>query len=129
MKKLEKIDNAKSQLNRDVFKQLRGRACRRRDKSISDKLHQVHTPWDKRKTPNSIHIPGTVLFDLTQDKKPMKKTEKEKWEIDMLVSIKVKEKESEEQYYSEEEWGDILFAKELAIRDAAEKNLNKKEEK
>jgi len=54
---------------------------------------------------------------------------KEKWEIDMLVSMKVKEKESKEQYYSEEEWGDILFAKELAIRDAAEKNLNKKEEK
>ena len=90
MKKLEKIDNAKSQLNRDVFKQLRGRACRRRDKSISDKLHQVHTPWHKRKTPNSVHIPGTVLFDLTQDKKPMKKTEKEKWEIDMLVSVTVK---------------------------------------
>jgi len=59
----------------------------------------------------------------------MKKKEKEKWEIDMLVSMKVKEKESEEQYYSEKEWGDILFAKELAIRDAAEKNLNKKEEK
>tara|TARA_A100001035_G_C27459115_1_gene353731 strand:- start:138 stop:314 length:177 start_codon:yes stop_codon:yes gene_type:complete len=58
----------------------------------------------------------------------MKKTEKEKWEIDMLVSMKVKEKESEEQY-SEEEWRDILFAKEMAIRDAAEKNLNKKEEK
>ena len=58
----------------------------------------------------------------------MKKTEKEKWEIEMLVSMKVKEKESEEQY-SEEEWGDILFAKEMAIRDAAEKNLNKKEEK
>ena len=77
MKKLEKIDNAKSQLNRDVFKQLRGRACRRRDKSISDKLHQVHTPWDKRKTPNSVHIPGTVLFDLEQDKKPMKKTRHE----------------------------------------------------
>lgn len=59
----------------------------------------------------------------------MKKTEKEKWEIDMLVSMKVKEKESEEQYYSEKEWGDILFAKELAIRDAAEKNLTKKEKK
>jgi len=59
----------------------------------------------------------------------MKKTEKEKWEIDMLVSMKVKEKESEEQYYSEEEWGDILFAKEMAIRDATEKNLTKKEKK
>ena len=59
----------------------------------------------------------------------MKKTEKEKWEIDMLVSVKVKEKESEEQYYSEEEWGDILFEKELAIRDAADKNLTKKEKK
>ena len=54
MKKLEKIDNAKSQLNRDVFKQLRGRACRRRDKSISDKLHQVHTPWYKRPVKESL---------------------------------------------------------------------------
>ena len=27
------------------------------------------------------------------------------------------EKEAEEQYYSDEEWGDILFAKEMAIRD------------
>ena len=34
------------------------------------------------------------------------------------------EKESEEQYYSEEEWGDILFEKEMAIRDIAEKTLD-----
>ena len=37
------------------------------------------------------------------------------------------EKESEEQYYSEEEWGDILFAKEMAIRDIAEKPLDNSE--
>ena len=35
------------------------------------------------------------------------------------------EKESEEQYYTDEEWGDILFAKEMAIRDFAEKKLDK----
>jgi len=37
------------------------------------------------------------------------------------------EKESEEQYYSDEEWGDILFEKEMAIRDIAEKTLDKPE--
>ena len=37
------------------------------------------------------------------------------------------EKEFEEQYYSEEEWGDILFAKEMAIRDIAEKTLDNSE--
>ena len=37
------------------------------------------------------------------------------------------EKESEEQYYSEEEWGDILFEKEMAIRDIAEKTLDNSE--
>ena len=49
----------------DEIKRNRGRACRRRDKSISNKLKQAHTPWHKRKIPNSVHIPGTVLFDLT----------------------------------------------------------------
>lgn len=37
------------------------------------------------------------------------------------------EKEKDEQYYTEEEWGDILFAKEMAIRDIAEKTLDKPE--
>tara|TARA_Y100000813_G_scaffold89215_1_gene63342 strand:- start:358 stop:483 length:126 start_codon:yes stop_codon:yes gene_type:complete len=38
------------------------------------------------------------------------------------------EKESEEEYYySDEEWGDILFAKEMAIRDIAEKTLDNSE--
>jgi len=37
------------------------------------------------------------------------------------------EKESKEQYYSEKEWGDILFEKEMAIRDIAEKKLDKDE--
>ena len=58
-------------LSRIEYRRTKGRACRRRDKFVSDKLHEVHTPWNKRKTPNFVHIPGTVLFDLTQDKKPM----------------------------------------------------------
>ena len=38
------------------------------------------------------------------------------------------EKESEEEYYySDEEWGDILFAIEMAIRDIAEKTLDNSE--
>lgn len=32
----------------DEIKRNRGRACRRRDKSISNKLKQAHTPWHKR---------------------------------------------------------------------------------
>ena len=37
------------------------------------------------------------------------------------------ENESEEQYYTDEEWGDILFAKEMAIRDIAENTLDNSE--
>jgi len=37
------------------------------------------------------------------------------------------EKESDEEYYTEKEWGDILFAKEMAIRDIAEKTLDNSE--
>ena len=37
------------------------------------------------------------------------------------------EKESDDEYYAEEEWGDILFAKEMAIRDIAEKTLDNSE--
>ena len=37
------------------------------------------------------------------------------------------EKGSDEEYYTEEEWGDILFAKEMAIRDIAEKTLDNSE--
>ena len=36
------------------------------------------------------------------------------------------EKESR-RVYTEEEWGDILFAKEMAIRDIAEKTLDNSE--
>ena len=49
----------------EVYKRLRGRAARRRDKSISDKLHQVHKPYDQRPTEDTIHNDGTILFDLT----------------------------------------------------------------
>ena len=37
------------------------------------------------------------------------------------------EKESEEQYYSEEEWVDILFKKEMEIRDISDKRLDNEE--
>ena len=50
---------------RDELKRLRGKTARRRDKRISDTLKQVHTPWHKRSTSNSVHDPGTNLFDLT----------------------------------------------------------------
>ena len=39
----------------------------------------------------------------------------------------IDKKETEEEYYSDEEWGDILFAKEMAIRDIAEKTLDNSE--
>ena len=50
---------------RDELKRLRGKTARRRDKRISDTLKQVHTPWHKRSTPNSVHDSGTILFGLT----------------------------------------------------------------
>ena len=58
-------------VDREIYKKLRGRAMQRRDRAISDKLHEVHKPWHQRSTPNSVHHPGTILFDLTQNKKPM----------------------------------------------------------
>jgi len=50
---------------RDELKRLRGKIARARSRSISNILKQVHTPWHKRSTPNTIHDPGTILFDLT----------------------------------------------------------------
>ena len=50
---------------RGELKKLRGKTARARDKRISDTLKQVHTPYHKRSTPNTIHNPGTILFDLT----------------------------------------------------------------
>ena len=32
----------------DEIKRNRGRAARRRDRTISDKLHEVHRPWHER---------------------------------------------------------------------------------
>ena len=60
MKKTKTIN-----VDREIYKKLRGRAMQRRDRAISDKLHEVHKPWHQRKTPNSVHHPGTILFDLT----------------------------------------------------------------
>ena len=50
---------------RDELKRIRGKTARARDKRISDTLKQVHTPWHKRPTEDSIRDSGTILFDLT----------------------------------------------------------------
>lgn len=50
---------------RDELKKLRGKTARRRDRTISNKLHQVHKPWHSRPAQNSLHDSGTILFDLT----------------------------------------------------------------
>ena len=49
----------------DEYKRLRGRAAKRRDKSISDRLKQVHKPYDQRPTEDTVSDDGTILFDLT----------------------------------------------------------------
>ena len=50
---------------RDELKRLRGKTARARDKRISNTLKQIHTPWHKRSTENTIRDTGTILFDLT----------------------------------------------------------------
>ena len=52
-------------VDRGVYKRLRGRAMQRRDRAISDKLHEVHKPWHQRSIDNSENNSGTILFDLT----------------------------------------------------------------
>ena len=47
------------------YKRLRERAMRRRGKSISDKLHEVHKPYHQRSTKDTVSDDGTILFDLT----------------------------------------------------------------
>ena len=49
----------------EVYKRLRGRAARRRDKRISDTLHQVHKPYNQRSAKDIESHSGTILFDLT----------------------------------------------------------------
>ena len=49
----------------EVYKRLRGRAARRRDRAISNTLHQVHKPYDQRSTEDTKNHSGTILFDLT----------------------------------------------------------------
>ena len=51
--------------SREEYKRLRGRAARRRDRTISDTLHQVHKPWHSRSTEDVVSDVGTILFDLT----------------------------------------------------------------
>ena len=50
---------------RDEIKRLRGRAARRRDRAISDTLHQVHKPYNQRSAKDIENHSGTILFDLT----------------------------------------------------------------
>ena len=40
-------------------------AMRRRDKRISDTLHQVHKPYHSRPVENTVSDAGTILFDLS----------------------------------------------------------------
>ena len=49
----------------EVYKRLRGKAMRRRDRTISNTLHQVHKPYDQRSTEDTVSDAGTILFDLT----------------------------------------------------------------
>ena len=49
----------------EVYKRLRGNAMRRRDRTISHTLHQVHKPYDQRSTEDTKNHSGTILFDLT----------------------------------------------------------------
>jgi len=49
----------------EVYKRLRGSAMRRRDRTISHTLHQVHKPYDQRSTEDAKNHSGTILFDLT----------------------------------------------------------------
>ncbi len=42
------IHRISEQTYRDEIKRLRGKTARRRNKTISDKLHQVHKPWHER---------------------------------------------------------------------------------
>ena len=49
----------------EVYKRLRGSAMRRRDRTISNTLKQVHEPYDQRPIENTVSDDGTILFDLT----------------------------------------------------------------
>ena len=51
--------------SREEYKRLRGQAARRRDRTISDTLHQVHKPWHSRPTEDTVQYDGRILFDLT----------------------------------------------------------------
>jgi len=50
---------------RDELKKLRGKTARRRDRTISNTLKQVHKPYDQRPIENTVSDNGTILFDLT----------------------------------------------------------------
>ena len=59
------LSRAKDQINRGAYKYKRGLTARRRSKSISDKLHQVHRPYTERENDKTGENSGTILFDLT----------------------------------------------------------------
>ena len=44
---------------RHELKTLRGKTARRRDRTISDKLHEVHTPWHQRPHEETTTRPQT----------------------------------------------------------------------
>ena len=64
-RKAESFEQTYSKLTNAKYKINRGRAARRRDRAISDKLHEVHKSYDSRPAENTVQHDGTILFDLT----------------------------------------------------------------
>ena len=64
-RKAESFEQTYSKLTNAKYKINRGRAARRRDRAISDKLHEVHKPYHKRSTEDTVQYDGRILFDLT----------------------------------------------------------------
>jgi len=50
---------------RDELRKLKGKTARRRDRTISNTLKQIHKPWHQRSINNVEEHSGTILFDLT----------------------------------------------------------------
>lgn len=59
------VRRVSQQTYRDEIKRLRGKTARRRDRAISNKLHEVHRSYLERENGQTGQDNGTILFDLT----------------------------------------------------------------
>lgn len=59
------VRRVSQQTYRDEIKRLRGKTARRRDRTISNKLHEVHRPYTERENGQTGQDTGTILFDLS----------------------------------------------------------------